>query len=105
MPHYLVPRTHGRYAIGRNDRGQLGLHDKRPRYAFCLLKELYDGIIVKVVAGVDTSFALDYKGDVYGWGGGGVGPIGTVGTFKPREGRNRLKTCLLYTSPSPRDRG
>lgn len=81
------------YAIGRNDHGQLGLHDKKHRYAFCMLKELYDGIIVKVVAGVDTSFALDYKGDVYGWGGGGVGPIGTQGTFKPREGRNKLKTA------------
>jgi len=81
------------YAIGRNDHGQLGLHDKQHRYAFCLLKELYDGIIVKVAAGVDTSFALDYKGDIYGWGGGGVGPLGTVGTFKPREGRNKLKTA------------
>jgi hypothetical protein len=36
------------YAIGRNDRGQLGTHDKEHRYAFVLLKELYDGVIVKV---------------------------------------------------------
>ena len=43
------------YAIGRNDRGQLGLHDKEHRYAFCMLKELYDGIIVRVVAGASLT--------------------------------------------------
>ena len=73
------------YSVGRNNLGQLGLHDKKDRRKFTHVKDLWGGNVDKIFAGdAGVSFAIDYKQDVYGWGGGGVGPIGTLGPFKEK---------------------
>ena len=107
------------YSVGRNNLGQLGLHDKKDRRKFTHVRDLWGGNVDKIFAGDSgVSFAIDYKQDVYGWGGGGVGPVGTLGPFKekmPKSGpirrahvyritqkrRSKWFTHLNFVCPHP----
>ena len=63
------------YTCGTNVNGQLGQGDREPRYDLTVLIPLRGKGINHVAVGGDAVFAVNEGGDVYAWGGGGVGPL------------------------------
>ena len=73
------------YSVGWNNLGQLDLHDKKDHRKFTHVRDLWGGNVDKIFVGDSgVSFAINYKQDVYGWGGVGVESIGTLGPFKEK---------------------
>ena len=73
-----------------NDYGQLGRNDSMLDNTPGLIDGLKD--IIKIGSGTYFGIALSSDGTLYTWGRNDKGQLGNG-------------TCLLYTSPSPRDRG
>ncbi|CAH1119730.1 unnamed protein product [Phaedon cochleariae] len=66
------------YAIGRKDYGRLGLGaDCEDAAELKLITTLEDKKIINVACGSATSFAVTSEGDLYGWGMGTNGQLGT----------------------------
>tara|TARA_B110000208_G_scaffold157442_1_gene191184 strand:+ start:211 stop:2007 length:1797 start_codon:yes stop_codon:yes gene_type:complete len=63
------------YTCGTNVNGQLGQGDREPRFDLTVLIPLRGKGINHVAVGGDAVFAVNEGGDVYAWGGGGVGPL------------------------------
>mmetsp|Transcript_5110 Transcript_5110/g.18347 ORF Transcript_5110/g.18347 Transcript_5110/m.18347 type:complete len:647 (-) Transcript_5110:1354-3294(-) len=92
--HTLIATDEGLvYAVGANDRGQLGLGDLFDRPRFILLKSLqnasgalYNGVdfiasmgfqrVLEVFAGASTSGAVTEEGKLFVWGDGSKGQLG-----------------------------
>jgi len=66
------------YAIGRKEYGRLGLgRDCEDAAVLTEISTLADKNVVNICCGSATSFAVTDKGELYGWGMGTVGQLGT----------------------------
>ncbi|KAG5895448.1 hypothetical protein JTB14_001325 [Gonioctena quinquepunctata] len=66
------------YALGRKDYGRLGLGaDCKDAEELQLISSLEDKKVINVACGSATSFAVTQEGDLYGWGMGTNGQLGT----------------------------
>ncbi len=78
LPQYSITgrKQFSVYTIGDGTLGQLGNGENVKKNKWQLLKDSQGKGITKVFAGIDGVFALSQNGEVYVWGGGGVGPTG-----------------------------
>ncbi|MDR2153287.1 MAG: hypothetical protein LBO72_10760, partial [Helicobacteraceae bacterium] len=82
------------YAAGANDRGQLGLGDRKNRENFTLVKSLRGAKIAAIATGGSCSFAIDFSGKVYAAGDNEFGQLGlgTSGKENDRESFTLVKS-------------
>ena len=64
------------YTVGDNGSGQLGLGDREPRTEFTPIRQLKGRGVVDVTIGGATVMSRTEAGDLYSWGGDGIGPLG-----------------------------
>lgn len=66
------------YAIGRKEYGRLGLgKDCDDATELTKIPMLKDKDVINIACGSATSFAVSKEGELYGWGMGTVGQLGT----------------------------
>ncbi|VEN55904.1 unnamed protein product [Callosobruchus maculatus] len=77
--HTIALDTDGRvYAIGRREYGRLGLgKDCEDATELKMVEELKEKAVVNVASGSATSFAVTSEGELYAWGMGTNGQLGT----------------------------
>lgn len=83
----VVCGDHDVYVSGANDRGQLGLDAKTPRYTFQLLQNPFKLFVKKVSCGWDFNLCLLDDGSVAGWGSNAFGQLGCGEVVEVRRAR------------------
>jgi alpha-tubulin suppressor-like RCC1 family protein len=92
--HTLVLTSIGQaFAFGKNDRGQLGLKDKKDRLRPTQVLALVNERIVKLAAGGGHSAFLDALGIVYTCGANHLGQLG-LGNFVDIDAPTRVQPLL-----------